>query len=135
MSHISNYPKGFMDGITIREVPLTVAHPGKIFWVSNSSVATPNGIGGSDSNPGTFNKPFSTIANAINNCVANRGDIIFVLPGYTQTITNGTSIVPDVAGVAIVGLGEGNLRPIISFSATTSNIILSGANSSIKNQQ
>ena len=129
---ISNYPRGFAHGITIRGVPLQVAHPGKVFWVNNSSVLADGGIGGSDGNDGTYLKPFSSIDYAIGRCTASRGDIIMVMPGHIEAVT-ATSIAMDVAGVAIVGLGEGDLRPKFNFGATTSNIIVSAANCSMKN--
>ncbi len=129
---ISNFPNGFAHGINIRGIPLQVAHPGKVFWVNNSAVLPANGIGGSDGNDGTYLKPFSSLDYAIGRCTANRGDIIMVMPGHIEAITAG-SIAIDVAGVAIIGLGEGDLRPILNFGATDSNIIMSGANSSLKN--
>ncbi len=129
---ISNYPKGFAHGIVIRGIPLQVAHPGKVFWVNNSTVLPEGGIGGSDGNDGTYQRPFSTIDYAIGRCTASRGDIIMVMPGHIEAVT-ATSIAMDVAGIAIVGLGEGDLRPKLNFGATTSNIIASAANMSMKN--
>ncbi len=129
---ISNYPKGFAHGITIRGLPLQVAHPGKVFWVNNSTVLPEGGIGASDGNDGTYLRPFSTIDYAIGKCTASRGDIIMVMPGHIEAVT-ATSIAMDVAGVAIIGLGEGDLRPLFNFGATTSNIIVSAANCSMKN--
>jgi hypothetical protein len=41
----SNYPNGFTDGVTIRGLPVLLAHPGKVYWVNNSSVLAPSGIG------------------------------------------------------------------------------------------
>lgn len=129
----SNYPNGFVNGVTIRGIPLQQAHPGEVFWVNNSGVALANTYGASDSNRGTFNAPFSTIDKAINSCTANRGDIIFVMPGHAETIAGATEIVMDVAGIAIVGLGVGGLRPTLTYNDTGSNILVSGANSSITN--
>jgi hypothetical protein len=130
---MSNYPNGFVDGLTVRGMPLQVCHPGKVFFVNNSSAIAENGIGGSNSNPGSYQKPFSTIDYAIGRCVANRGDIIFVMPGHAETISAAAGIALDVAGVAIIGLGNGSLRPSLSFSATASTFTMSAANCSIKN--
>jgi hypothetical protein len=129
---ISNYPHGFMDGVTIRGVPINVAHPGKVFWVNNSSVVPDGSKSPSNGNQGTYLQAFSSIDYAIGKCKAGRGDIIMVMPGHIEAVT-ATSIAIDVAGVAIIGLGEGALRPLLNFGATTSNIIMSAANSSIKN--
>lgn len=130
---LSNYPNGFADGITIRGVPLTVAHPGQIFFVNGSSVLAPGGISGSDGNPGTYQKPFATIDYAIGRCTASRGDIIFVMPGHTETISAAAGIAMDVAGVAVIGLGVGSLRPTINFTATASTLTMSAANCCLKN--
>lgn len=129
---MSNYPKGFAHGVTIRGVPLQVAHPGKVFWVNNSTVLPEGGIGGSDGNDGTYLRPFSTLDYAIGRCTASRGDIIMVMPGHIEAVT-ASSITLDVAGVAIIGLGEGDLRPKFNFGATTSTITWSAANCSMKN--
>lgn len=128
----SSFPHGFTDGVTIRELPVTVAHPGKIFWVNNSSNIAPNGIGGSNNNPGTYTKPFSTVDFAIGRCQAGRGDIIMVMPGHIEAVT-ASSLTLDVSGVAIIGLGKGVLRPLFNCGATTSTITVSGANTSIVN--
>lgn len=129
---MSNYPNGFAKGITIRGVPLQVAHPGKVFWVNNSSVLPEKGIAGSNGNDGTYLRPFSTIDYAIGRCTANRGDIIFVMPGYTETITAADSILCDVAGIAIVGLGTGSLMPRIDFNNTAATIGISANNVTLK---
>ena len=132
---MSNYPNGFKNGISIRGVPLVQTHPGKVFWVDNTTTSLLVGVkGGSNGNDGTFNAPFSTIDYAIGQCRANKGDVIFVKPGYTQTITLATEIVADVAGIAIVGLGSGANRPTITFGTNaTANIPITAANMSVQN--
>ena len=77
---------------------------------------------------------FSTIDAAINECTASAGDRIYVMPGHTETISDATSINLDVAGITIIGLGEGNNRPTITFdTATTATIPVSAANIKVKN--
>jgi hypothetical protein len=128
---ISNYPNGFAHGVTIRGIPLTAAHPGKVFWVNNSSVLAEGGIGGSNGNPGTYQKPFSTIDYAIGRCTAGRGDIIMVMPGHVETITAADAILLDVAGVCVIGLGVGSLMPRIDFNNTAATVGVSADNVSI----
>jgi hypothetical protein len=130
---IANYPGGFKDGITIRGVPLTVGHPGKVFWVSNSSVLLYNQKGGSNNNDGSFNAPFSTINYALSQVTANRGDIIFVKPGHAETIADATTLALSVAGVAIIGLGRGSNRPTLTFTAAAANIPVTAANVAVYN--
>ncbi len=133
---ISSYPNGFAHGVVIRGIPLCQLHPGKVFWVNNSSVLALGGIGGSDSNNGTYRKPFRTIDYAIGRCTAGRGDIIAVMPGHAENIIAASGITSDVAGVAIVGLGAGTLRPKLSFTtAVTATHVISAANCSFYNIQ
>jgi hypothetical protein len=130
----SNFPNGFPQGITIRGIPLTVSNPGAVFWVSNASTLQRGDIGGSNGNPGTYQKPFSTIEYALSRCTANRGDIIFVKPGHAETISSATVLTLDVAGVAIVGLGVGSNRPTLTFTtATSANIPVTAANITVSN--
>lgn len=131
---LSNFPHGFAKGVTIRGIPIQVAHPGKVFWVNNSGVLADLGIGPSDGNDGTYLRPFSTVNYAISQCLAGRGDIICVMPGHSEALTS-TSLNVSKAGVAILGLGEGNLRPLFTCAATTSTFKISAASCSVKNIQ
>ncbi len=130
----SNYPNG-ISNLVLRGVPLTMAHPGKVFWVDGSSTTPPEGVvGGNNGNPGTFTRPFATIDYAIGKCTASRGDMILVKPGHTETITTDGGIACDVAGVAIVGLGTGTLRPkVILDTAAAAAVTVSAANVSLVN--
>lgn len=114
-----NYPDGFSSGITVRGIPLQMSHPGEVFWVNNSSILPKNGVGGSDGNPGTFHRPWATIDFAIGQCTAARGDIVFVMPNHTESISTTTfalaGISQDVSGVAVVGLGRAAERPTITI--------------------
>lgn len=77
---------------------------------------------------------FATVKLALAACLANRGDVILVMPGHTENITNATDLVMNVAGVTVIGLGQGNLRPVFTFTtAITANIPMSAANTSINN--
>ena len=130
---ISNYPNGFVNGVTIRGVPVLQSQPGQVYWVNNSSVLSPGGVGGTNSGAGTYKQPFSTIDYAVGRCEANRGDIILVMPGHAETITTAAQLILDVAGIAIIGLGSGSLRPTLTFGAAAANIPITAANVSVKN--
>lgn len=136
MAGPSNFPNGFPQGLTVRGMPLTVANPGRVFWVSNASTLQTGDLGGSNGNPGTFQKPFSTIAYAVTRCVANRGDIIFVKPGHTEAVSAAGGLAIAIAGVTIVGLGTGSNRPKITLgTANTATIAISADNVSFINFQ
>lgn len=135
MAFNPSYPNGLgVTGLTIREVPINVAYPGKVFWVYGGTAIQQGQRGGSNANRGTFNSPFATVAYAISQCTANRGDVIFVKAGHTETISDATTFAANIAGVAIVGLGAGSLRPTFTFStANTATIPVSADNISFVN--
>lgn len=129
----SVFPTGF-NSMVLRNQPIVQVQPGNVYWVSNSTTLAPGEIAGSNGNPGTFYRPWATIDYAIGRCAANHGDIIFVKPLHEEAITSATSLVMDVAGVAIIGLGTGGARPTLAFTtATTANIPITAANMSIQN--
>lgn len=70
---------------------------------------------------------FSTVDEAIGACTSNAGDVILIAPGHTETVT-ATSIALDVAGVTIIGLGNGLNRPTFTFGAAAATITVSAAN-------
>lgn len=78
---------------------------------------------------------FTSIDAANNACVASRGDIIYVLPGHTESLTTAGAITLDTIGVQVIGIGEGNLRPQITFASTdnSASIIFSAAGVSMVN--
>jgi len=104
-------------------LPLTL---GDVYYVSSGS--------GSSANSGkTPEQPKATIDQAINLCTASQGDIIVVMPGHAETISGATSLVMDVAGVHVIGLGRGSLRPTLTYSATASIISITAANCTLEN--
>lgn len=129
---MSNFPDGFKYGVSIRGVPLTLTHPGAVFFVKSVNDSTgaanalaPNQKAGSDSNRGTFLDPLATIANAFTRVTAGRGDIIFLLPGHAETISTATATAFNIKGVALVGFGTGNLRPTLTYTTATATIPVS----------
>lgn len=122
----SNFPNGFAHGVTIRGVPVLSAYPGSVFWVDSGA--------GSNGNPGTFDKPFSTIDYAVGRCTSNNGDIIAVKPGHTETVTAAAGLDLDVAGICLLGFGSGSNRPTVNFTtATTADMDVDAANISVYN--
>jgi hypothetical protein len=82
---------------------------------------------------GTKTSPFATIDAAIGNCTANQGDTVLVMPGHSESITAATSLVMDVAGVSVIGLGQGRTRPVLTFDNTAGSIEMDAANCRISN--
>ena len=92
---------------------------------------------GSDLAGGNMGKrptqPFATINYAKTQCTANKNDVIVVMPGHAETVSAASGINLSVAGVTVVGLGNGANRPTISLSAATATIAVSAANCTIDN--
>ena len=131
---MTNFPQGFANGLNVRGMPLLQMQPGNVFWVNNSTVLNVGAVAGSDSNRGTYQRPFSTIAGALAQCVAGRGDIIFVGAGHAETVNSDTALAMNVAGVAVIGLGAGSLRPTFTFdTANAATIAVSAADVSFQN--
>ena len=130
---LSNYPKGF-NALSVRGIPIAQTHTGQVFWVSNATTQLTGQKGGSNGNKGTFDAPFATIDYAISQCTASRGDMIFVKPGHAETVSAAGDITFDVAGVAVIGLGFGTMRPTITLdTATTATIKIEANNCAVKN--
>lgn len=131
----SNFDSGFSGGVTIRGIPLIQTHPGAVFWVNNSSVFLDNTNGPSNGNRGTFRAPFSTVQKGIDSCLANRGDIVFVMPGHNEGSAAANAEIFDlnVAGVAVIGLGAGSLRPTFDLDVASASIACDSANNLISN--
>lgn len=131
---VTNFPQGFANGMNVRGMPLLQMQPGNVFWVNNSTVLNVAAAAGSNNNRGTYQRPFSTLQYALDSCVAGRGDIVFVGAGHAETIADAATLTFNKAGVAIVGLGAGSLRPTFTFTtAATANIPVTAANVSIQN--
>lgn len=137
MSLLSSYPRGFPNGVSIRGMPVMQTHPGRVFWLSNNTTGLlASQRGGSDGNRGTFDSPFATLNYAFTQCIANRGDVILVKPGHAETISTATAMAWSIAGVAVVGLGNGSNRPKFTISAdNTATVNVSADNISVQNCQ
>ncbi len=100
---------------------------GSRFWVHSGTGTDSAGHG---HNP---DAPFATVDYAIGKCTASKGDIIYVMPGHAETLDGATDLVVDVAGVHIIGLGTGSLRPTFTFGSTDAIISVTAADVTIQN--
>ena len=96
---------------------------GERFFVDSGS-ATATDAATAGRNP---DKPFATLDYAIGQCTANNGDIIYVMPGHVESLGAAATIDADVAGISIIGLGNGPDRPRIDYDATDAQFDI-GAN-------
>ena len=84
-----------------------------------------SGTGSSDNNGRDPDRPMATIDQAINKTRATSStyaaeDYVIALPGHTETISAASGFDLDVAGVTVLGLGRGSLRPTLTYSVATS---------------
>jgi len=114
----SHYPNGFANGVSIKGMPILNTYANKVFWVSSTT--------GSNGNDGTNARPFATIDYAVGRCTASKGDIIMVMPGHTETLTS-QAIVVDVAGVSVVGLGNGEDTPQLIYDHTSAEVSIAAS--------
>lgn len=67
-------------------------------------------------------------------CTAGAGDTVFVAQGHAETITGAAGMTFSKSGVTYEGLGQGRLRPTITFStAIAAQMIVTGANVTFRN--
>jgi hypothetical protein len=118
-------------GLAVNGVPVLGSGPnipattGTYFFVHSGT--------GSNGNDGRSPaSALATIDYAVGLCTADKGDVIIVMPGHAEAVTS-TSLTVDVAGISIVGLGRGALRPTLTFGATSSIITVSAANCLLEN--
>lgn len=126
-----NYLKdaGLVKGTFDDPVGGVVPPPGNLYFVDsghdNAADTADSGI--------SWDQPFATLDYAVGRCTANQGDVILLAPGHNEDLTGTNTIAVDVAGINIVGLGDGSLKPRFDYNHATSVILVSAANVTIKN--
>lgn len=97
------------------------------FFVSSVAGSDTGGFDGR-----SWQQPLATIAAALLKCGANRGDVIYVMPGHNENIGN-AQLTWNVAGVTIVGLGDGAARPRFDFDHANASIDITASSVRVKN--
>jgi hypothetical protein len=99
---------------------------GRVFYVYS--------VTGDDGSSGTSkDAPLATIEAAVNLTVADRQDVIFVLPNHVESITAATSLVVDKNSISIIGLGTGFNAPQLTFDNTAGKVVVTAHNAIIEN--
>lgn len=82
----------------------------------------------------TPDDPLATLAYAISLCTANKNDTIYLMPGHAETITTAGGVTTSIAGITIIGLGNGSNRATYTFaSSTAATWLISAINVTVKN--
>ena len=86
-----------------------------------------------DTNAGTNpNFPMATLDAAVGKTTANKGDIILLYPGHNEGIGD-AQIALDVAGISVIGLGNGPDRPRFDFDHANASIDVGASGVTVKN--
>ena len=93
-------------------------------WFVNSAAAA----GGDGATPSSAK---TTLGAAL--ALTSSGDRIFIAAGHTETVSAAAYLTWSQSGVTVIGLGNGANRPTFTFSATASQIIISGSNNILSN--
>jgi len=127
MTNLTKFPNGVSSfGMPILPGAGGLLTTGSVFFVHSGTGL--NSYGGTEPS-----RPLATIDYAIGLCSANKGDIIFVMPGHAETVSAAAGIAADVAGISIIGMGNGTNRPTLSFSAAAATFAISAANITVAN--
>jgi hypothetical protein len=109
----------YVGGVQVPTDPVA----GRIFWADSANVL-----------PNDVENKYSTIAGALAYARASKGDIIYVAPGHAEAISAAGSIELSKAGVSVIGLGQGSLKPTLTWgTATTATLLVSADNCLLRN--
>jgi hypothetical protein len=99
---------------------------GNVFFVDS--------VAGSSTGGYTANAGTATLIQAQTLATASAGDVVNVSQGHAESIVGAAGMTFSKAGVRYQGLGQGRMRPTITFSTdTAAQMIISGANITFSN--
>lgn len=99
-------------------------HPGAVFFVDSGHTYASDAAGFGKSP----DSPVATIDYAVSLCTASQGDVIYVMPGHTETIATAGALALDVAGIHVIGIGNGTIQPILTMTDDAATITIGAAN-------
>lgn len=110
---------------------LGIASPlGSVFYVGSTVDGAADAVA-NGSSPGL---PFATLDYAVGKCTASVGDVIVLLPGHAENIAGATGAVLDVAGITVIGVGNGLLKPKLTLTtAAGATLSVTAASVAVKN--
>jgi len=117
-----------MDGTVTLHGGTIAGVVGDCYFVDSTDSDAADASGG-----GTSDAPFATLDYAVGQCTPDQGDVIFVRPGHTEDLGDGESIDFDTAGITVIGLGTGSLRPRIDFNHANAAVDIGANNVTLQN--
>lgn len=99
---------------------------GNIWFVDSGASASGSGLSPDD--------PCTTLNAAVALATASNGDIIYLMEGHAETITAAAGVDISKAGLTVIGLGTGGLRPTFTYTtAATGTFAIGASNTWIEN--
>lgn len=123
----------FNHGVKSFGVPVLPGIGGNIYTGNTYFVSSTSTTRSDSPSAGKKEAPFATLDYAIGQCTANNGDLIICMPGHIETVSADGGLAIDVAGITIIGVGSGSLRPTINVTAAAGDIDITAANTTITN--
>jgi len=110
--------------------PRANKHSGNKYFVHSGTGTNASGYG---RNPSA---PYATVEYAINNGpTAGQDDVIIVLAGHNEGAADAQIFDLDIAGLHVIGCGEGGNRPIFDYDHANATIDIGADNCSVENVQ
>lgn len=103
--------------------------PGNI-WFADSTHAGATDASGYGYNP---DSPVATIDYIVASCTPSNGDIIYAMPYHTETIDAAAALALDVIGISVIGLGQGDARPVLNWTDADGTVAIDAADVTISN--
>jgi len=116
--------------------------PGGVYSIEDQSLSTgdrwfvDSTTGSDTANGGTSpDDALATVDAAVAKCTDNKGDIIYVMPTHTETFATASQegFDVDVAGVSVIGLGQGDQRPTFTFTHASASVVLGASSCRLSN--
>jgi hypothetical protein len=98
---------------------------GSIFYVDSNVASEGDGTSWSEAR--------DTLDEAVGLCTADNGDFIMVAQGHNEALTAADAVDVDVAGVTVVGIGNGSLKPTFDYDNEAAEFVIGAANVKIEN--
>jgi hypothetical protein len=95
----------------------------RAYYVNEDGITVDGGASDTQMNADTR----STVNAALNLCRANRGDRVYVMPGYTEDISTADQWSNIKAGVKVICVGDGDDAPKFTWTAAAGQILVDQA--------
>jgi hypothetical protein len=103
--------------------------PGNVYFVSSTTTGAADSAGAGL----TPDAPFATLSYAFSSDVLASGDVVYLMPGHTETLASAGAVTMDIAGVRVVGLGRGAARATFNHTTTDATILITAASITVEN--